>query len=249
MNITEIHEGLLAILLEFDSLCRCNGIRYSLHAGTLIGAIREHGFIAWDDDADVAMTRTEYQKLQNVISEDTDLYLRGSIKCQACSKANPDLWVDIFILDYISEKKAQQKLKLGLLTIIDIMSRDKNSLRLSKLDKYNFTKKVAFKSFYVIGRLFPTSLKKKWYQFVAQKCLLGNRTFMLRSNDRFGARELLVPVEWTKKYTDVLFEGHTLMMTISYDPYLRLGYGDYMTPIKETDQEETHALVRTNSVY
>ena len=72
---------------------------------------------------------------------------------------------------------------------------------------------------------------------------------MLRSNDRFGARELLVPVEWTKDYTDVLFEGHSLMMTVSYDPYLRLGYGDYMTPVKEKGQEKTHDLVRRNSIY
>ncbi len=249
MKIKEIHDGLLKILIEFDSLCRRNDIHYSLHAGTLIGAIREHGFIAWDDDADVAMTRTEYQKLEKVVTKDPDLYLRRSIKCQVCSKANPNLWVDIFILDYISEKKVQQKLKLGLLTAIDIMSRDKNSLKLSKLENYTWVKKTIYRIIYLIGKIFPTSAKQKWYQDVSQRRLLGNHTVMLRSNDRFGARELLVPVEWTKDYTDVLFEGHSLMMTVSYDPYLRLGYGDYMTPVKEKGQEKTHDLVRRNSIY
>ncbi len=249
MEIKEIHDGLLKILIEFDELCRKNDIKYSLHAGTLIGAIREHGFIPWDDDADIAMTRTEYRKLQAVIGGNTDLYLRGNIKCQVCSASNPDLWVDIFILDYISEKKIQQKAKLGLLTLIDIMSRDKKSMQLSKLEKYSSAKRMTFKSIYFIGRLFPSKVKQKWYQNVSQKKLLGNHTLMLRSNDRYGARELLVPVEWTKKYTDVMFEGHNLMMTCSYDAYLRLGYGDYMTPVKETGQEKTHELVRKDSVY
>ncbi len=249
MEMKEIHAGLLKILVQFDGLCRRNNIKYSLHAGTLIGAIREHGFIPWDDDADIAMTRTEYQKLEKVIAEDSDLYLRGNIKCQVCSKLNPKLWVDIFILDYISEKKNQQKLKLSLLTVIDIMSRDKRSMQLSKLEKYSSAKKIAFKTIYAIGRLFPQKTKQKWYLDVSQRFLLGNHTWMLRSNDRYGARELLVPVEWTKKYTDVIFEGHNLMMTCSYDAYLRLGYGDYMTPVKEAGQEKTHELVRQDSVY
>ncbi len=249
MEIKEIHAGLLEILIEFDKMCRQNNIKYSLHAGTLIGAIREHGFIPWDDDADIAMTRTEYHKLQAVIGENAILYLRGNIKCQVCSVTNPDLWVDIFILDYISEKKMQQKAKLSLLTLIDIMSRDKKSMQLSKLENYSLVKRMTFKSIYFIGRLFSTKIKQKWYQNVSQKILLGNHTIMLRSNDRYGARELLVPVEWTKKYTDVMFEGHNLMMTCSYDAYLRLGYGDYMTPVEEAGQKKTHDIVRQNSVY
>ncbi len=248
MEIKEIHDGLLKILIEFDKLCRRNSIKYSLHAGTLIGAIREHGFIPWDDDADIAMTRTEFQKLEKVIVEDTDLYLRGNIKCQVCSNTTPDLWVDIFILDYISEKKVQQKLKLSLLTIIDIMSRNKKNIQLSKLENYSLIKKFFFKSIYVSGKLFPTKVKQKWYLDVSQRYLLGNHTLMLRSNDRFGARELLVPIEWTMQYTDALFEGHRLMITSAYDPYLRLGYGDYLTPVKE-NQEKTHDLVRSHSVY
>ena len=76
MDISEIHSGLLRILIELDELCRNNNIYYSLHAGTLIGAVREHGFIAWDDDADIAMTRDEYEKLEKAISFETDLSVK-----------------------------------------------------------------------------------------------------------------------------------------------------------------------------
>ena len=249
MTIPEIHEGLLKILVSFDSLCRENQIFYSLHAGTLIGAVREHGFIEWDDDADIAMTRAEYKKLEEAIKTDSDLYLRGRIKCQVCSKSAPDLWVDIFILDYISEKKIPQKLKLGALTILDIMSRDKNSMKLSKLEQYSPMKRVVYKIIYGVGRAFPIETKQNWYQTISEKEFLGNRSLQFRSNDRYAARNMICPGVWMSEYIDVIFEGRQLMMISYYDQLLTSVYGDYMKPVKEAGQAETHNLVRENSIY
>lgn len=45
------------ILVHFDEYCKENNLKYSLYAGTLLGAVRHNGFIPWDDDIDVSMTR------------------------------------------------------------------------------------------------------------------------------------------------------------------------------------------------
>ena len=53
----QIQEILLSILKEFDAYCNRHGLTYYVSAGTLLGAVRHHGFIPWDDDVDVIMPK------------------------------------------------------------------------------------------------------------------------------------------------------------------------------------------------
>ena len=51
----------LDLLYEFDKVCRRHGLTYFLIFGSLLGAVRHHGFIPWDDDMDVIMPRKDYE--------------------------------------------------------------------------------------------------------------------------------------------------------------------------------------------
>lgn len=51
----------LKILLHIDKICKEHNIPYFIHSGTLLGAVRHHGFIPWDDDVDIGMKREHYE--------------------------------------------------------------------------------------------------------------------------------------------------------------------------------------------
>ena len=68
MDMAQVHEVLLDMLRYFDGVCRENGITYFLSGGSTLGAVREGGFIPWDDDVDIMMPRGDYDRLDAVLS-------------------------------------------------------------------------------------------------------------------------------------------------------------------------------------
>src|SRR3990172_7456272 len=60
----------LGILREFVRVCEAHGLRYYIAYGTLLGAVRHHGFIPWDDDIDVTMPRSDYNRLAEICVTD-----------------------------------------------------------------------------------------------------------------------------------------------------------------------------------
>lgn len=113
----------LEILKVFHDICEEYNLKYFLHYGTLIGAIRHQGFIPWDDDLDVAMPREDYEaflkiaeeKLPNNMflqSKETDINyyvlfakirkIDTPLQEQTFShfQVEKGVWIDIFPFDY-----------------------------------------------------------------------------------------------------------------------------------------------------
>lgn len=68
-DLKKLHNNMLDILSAIDETCRKYNLRYYLIAGTMLGAVRHKGFIPWDDDADVCMPHSDYDKLIEHASE------------------------------------------------------------------------------------------------------------------------------------------------------------------------------------
>ncbi|MBQ8945567.1 MAG: LicD family protein [Lachnospiraceae bacterium] len=60
----------LEVLDVIRNLCIDNGLIYFAYCGSLLGAIRHHGFIPWDDDIDIAMLRSDYDRFMQIADEE-----------------------------------------------------------------------------------------------------------------------------------------------------------------------------------
>lgn len=60
------------MISEVDRICKKCNIHYCISAGTQLGAIRHKGFIPWDDDADIAFLRSEYEKFRKACETELD---------------------------------------------------------------------------------------------------------------------------------------------------------------------------------
>lgn len=55
-------------------LLRENDISWCLSGGSILGAVRHGGFIPWDDDIDIFMTRKNFEKLYRIFPKENCEY-------------------------------------------------------------------------------------------------------------------------------------------------------------------------------
>lgn len=248
----ELHKELLNLLKAFDKLCCSNNIEYSLHGGSMLGAIREKGFIPWDDDLDVSITKENFVKLCNVMNKDNTA---GNIvfdefgtppKLWLKREGGVPVWIDLFVYDYISEGLLFRKIKYLILVFFLGFTKTKDGMKVTGVGEYKGIKYILIYMLYSIGRLFPHKWKMKLRYKFAERCLVGNKKYMVRLNDQYKALHIVVSSEAVNSYIRVPFEDSEFMIHAGYDEILRSSYGDdYMIPVKpENFHKSTHNMIR-----
>jgi len=61
--MTEIQASVFNLLKTLCAFLDEHNLRYYIVRGTLLGAVKYHGFVPWDDDVDIAMPRSDYERL------------------------------------------------------------------------------------------------------------------------------------------------------------------------------------------
>ncbi len=234
----------LEMLLEVDRICRKHAIRYSLDGGTLLGAVRHKGFIPWDDDADVAMLRSEYDKFFQVCGEELDterfflqdhrtdrkyrwgysklrrkgtLFLREGQEHVACDSG---VFIDIFVFDNVPDGYAVRRLHLFFCYCA-------RKMLYSEVGRKN-EKSAILRLWYGALSLIPRDAVFAALHRVARLCnrkkteLIRHMTFPY-ARCRYGHTRSIF-----EEYGELEFEGHRFMAFKKHDLYLTEHFGDYM---------------------
>lgn len=249
----EIHEQLLKLLKKFHTICVENDIQYSLHGGTLLGAVRENGFIPWDDDADVSLTRSGYKRFLEVVENYTDdifSFDRFSNRLPILILNEPNkqkVSLDIFVYDCISEKKLGKTAKIFGLMFYAAITKTERMMRISKI-RENTRKKwqvLLFKFVYILGKPFSQEKKIKAMEKFAEKRFNGNGSLVTRTNDQYNGLFTINKKDLLESYILHRFEDTELMIFEKYDDLLKACFGDYMTPKRMDDvHKKIHEIFR-----
>lgn len=240
ISLDEIHAELLKILDYIDTTLRSHHIWYSLAYGSVLGAVRENGFIPWDKDADVYLRITERDMARKVLKEN----IPDDLEYVDASTDN----VNVF--DNIKSKKYGELAEVDLYILVGAPDIEKWSVNMKRkllfqhrvlvkltCAKYVDTSKlvdrykiIPFLLVKALMHLIPDSVirnyirkKELQYDYNQSKYCMALVTYDNVNDIR--KKEIVDNV------IDHTFEGRMFLIPKDYDIYLRGEYGDdYMTP-------------------
>ena len=244
--LKHLQETLLMMLKDIMELCDENGIEYYAYAGTAIGAVRHEGFIPWDDDMDIFMTRENYEKFEKVIKERNDKYkfvtientedyfllfskvmLKGTRFREWWANQvdfNPGIAVDIFTLEKLPKNNIRRFMHLKLIRILDRLI----SASILRYEGYPKFQQIPVNIIHYLLKIFHITPK-----FLKTKCLKHLKKYENTDStvyvDVCGIPNPHIfykdELESSKK---VKFESIEIPLPNGNDRILKMMYGDYM---------------------
>ncbi len=250
-QLEKLHSVLLSLMKELRDICDRNNIPYEMDGGTCLGAIRHHGFIPWDDDVDMAICRSEYERFLKICEKELDkdkyflqtwqtdknyCFCFAKIRLQNTrivedftkhTDTHQGIFIDIFPYDRLPEGKLRRKWFYFKNHLIKNMIWTKCGYG---TDRHK--KQIRYYIFRILAMPFPVMwLKEK-------------REKLLRKYNDTPSKDLFTgdfPRDVTQqKYFDrraeYTFEGELFSGPKDYDGYLTIRYGDYMQLPPESER-------------
>ncbi|MBO5420852.1 MAG: LicD family protein [Clostridia bacterium] len=252
--MNDLQKKELEILLEIDRVCNEHNIRYFLSSGTMLGAIRHHGFIPWDDDIDIIMDIKDYWRFCEIApgalgknfflqSTDTDLWYKSYSKVRYNNTTmieetykginfHHGVWVDIFPIMGIEKNQKS-------------INRINTVIRLSDWLVYDAFFDPSLDSPGKLRLLLKLPLRIRRAICKAIRKLAFKSSAGFTYCDYYWGRYFDSPRFKTEDFKEVIrvpFEGHLLPIPKEYDKILKSVYGDYMTPPPPEHRNSGHII-------
>lgn len=256
-EMKQVWAVLLDLLNEFMRVCEKHKIRWYADAGTILGAVRHHGMIPWDDDIDVMMMRNEYNKLCAIAKEEfkspyffqTEYTDKGSLRGHAQLRNemttgileieknmdcpwNQGIFLDIFPIDILPADEEER------FTFIELLQQ----LKGKAYSLYWIIDRFSFKKQHISINAIKIFIKKLLSRFIKK---YNYRTYYVEyekeaskyngTDSPFVAKLSLLPFksrrlwrrEWLSERVFLPFENMEIAVPIGYKELLKQFYGDW----------------------
>lgn len=241
------------MLKDVTKFCDDNGITYFLIFGTLLGAIRNGGFIPWDDDIDICMDVKNYRKfnklapkglpskyfVQNFRTEEKCYFQWTKIRINNTTSIDPRLkglgihfgiCMDVFVINGFSDNNFHRKLQIK-------MTKLQNDL-LYKYYYLNGNFKIKTRKKYFCYKILPELVRRFFIRLLDYLILidLSKCEFCYNNFYRYLNNCCKYKTNWFKETERVKYENDYFLIPQKYEDILSSTYGDWRTPPPETER-------------
>lgn len=257
-------------------ICQRHNLKIWAESGTLLGCIREKGFIPWDDDIDLAMLRDDYDKLleyapkelpypyfyQTAYTESvpynrahSQVRIAGTaamLNGEAYSSIDQSIFVDIFVLDVVPDEPERLSEKIHnvfyLKSIVDnLYIPNRFSFIMSPKQYYWFFKRVLLKLRYDFITVYKQLEDEMRRDNIHENSKIVK--FALICNESY-IRNKGLNKEWYDETIWMSFEDIQIPVPIGYDKILSTIYGrDYMVPSERPSAHGGYLVLDTVNSY
>lgn len=256
--MTEKQEYLLKLFREVDEICREHNLRYVLAGGSLIGALRHEGFVPWDDDVDLYMPRSDWEKFVEICK--TELPPNREIQCSEVDRNYTNSFPRYASTNTCAIHKSQIIGKDCGGEIIDILTLDPIPADDREYEKYRthmmiYSDLINISVGYSDRWEIPASMYLKYllsYIFLGKKRTLEKlEKIMFSYNEeecdryamRWGGCPFLFDKDMMFPVKEGIFEGQKAMIPNKCSDYLIWHYGDEWSYMPPHHSREGHVAV------
>lgn len=251
-NLVGLQQQLLSMLKTFQEFATENELQFFLVGGSALGAYRHQGFIPWDDDVDIAMMRSDFEKMEQIMAR-RDNRLGDCIYSPVENHVIPEAPIGYL---YDGAHPEEQYAHAAKIDIHPIDGVPENTI-LRKMQK------IASLVYYLSEYRLPVKNKGKAIRTVSKVILKVTPDFMFRFymkvckkymtswNDQIsqnicslfgvaGYEREVMPREYLMPLKLASFETEEFWIPGKIEPYLEQLYGNYMQLPDESDRKPRH---------